>query len=245
MVAPTGTQDASQGTCNLCKGTFSKAAMGKHLRACRREKAGRVKPGDTRRPRSTKVLDLLVEGHGLPQYWLHLEARADAPLGALDDFLRRTWLECCDHMSEFRIQNKSYSVSEEGYRVLGAGEDLDEEAEDAPSDMDVALGDVLRPRMKFFHDYDFGTTTRLVLRVISVRDGDAKGGPIRLLARNDPPMIPCESCGKPATQVCTECLCQGGGWLCAPCAGKHDCAEEMFLPVVNSPRVGMCGYTGA
>jgi hypothetical protein len=25
----------------------------------------------------------------------------------------------------------------------------------------------------------------------------------------------------------------------------HDCEEaEMLLPVVNSPRMGMCGYTG-
>jgi len=242
MGGRTGTQGGSQGTCSLCSSTFSRAAMGKHLEACQRAKPGRPRPGDERRSRRTKVLDLLVEGHGLSQYWMHLEARADAPLGALDDFLRRTWLECCGHMSEFRIQKKSYSVSGEGFDDLL--EDLGEEAGEATSGMDVALGDVLRPRMKLFHDYDFGTTTELMLRVISIRDGDAKGGPIRLLARNDPPMIPCESCGKPAKQVCTECLWEDKGWLCEPCAGKHDCDEEMFLPVVNSPRVGMCGYTG-
>jgi hypothetical protein len=28
------------------------------------------------------------------------------------------------------------------------------------------------------------------------------------------------------------------------CAGGHECGEEMLLPVVNSPRVAMCGYTG-
>jgi hypothetical protein len=45
----------------------------------------------------------------------------------------------------------------------------------------------------------------------------------------EPPLISCEVCGKPATEVC---------------AGEHECGEEMLLPVVNSPRVGMCGYTG-
>lgn len=24
----------------------------------------------------------------------------------------------------------------------------------------------------------------------------------------------------------------------------HECGEDMLLPVVNSPRVGMCDYTG-
>ena len=33
------------------------------------------------------------------------------------------------------------------------------------------------------------------------------------------------------------------GWLCEAHAEKHR-HQDMFLPVVNSPRVGMCGYTG-
>jgi len=32
--------------------------------------------------------------------------------------------------------------------------------------------------------------------------------------------------------------------VCEGCAGEHECGEEMLLPVVNSPRVGMCGYEG-
>jgi hypothetical protein len=61
---------------------------------------------------------------------------------------------------------------------------------------------------------------------------------------NEPPSIPCMSCGKIAAQVCTECLWSGEGWLCDECAAEHECGEEMLLPVVNSPRVGVCGYTG-
>ncbi len=34
------------------------------------------------------------------------------------------------------------------------------------------------------------------------------------------------------------------GWLCDSCAEDHKCGEDMLLPVVNSPRTGVCGYTG-
>jgi len=28
------------------------------------------------------------------------------------------------------------------------------------------------------------------------------------------------------------------------CARSHECDHEMFLPVVNSPRAGVCAYSG-
>ena len=54
----------------------------------------------------------------------------------------------------------------------------------------------------------------------------------------------CEKCGQPAVWVCSSCIYDNGGWLCDAHTRKHKCGEEMLLPVVNSPRVGMCGYTG-
>ena len=110
--------------------------------------------------------------------------------------------------------------------------------------MKTVFGDILGLGMKFYHEYDFGTTTELTLRVVSELEGEAKSKSIRLLARNDPPSIVCESCGKIATQLCAECIWAGKGWLCDECAQEHECGEDMLLPVVNSPRVGMCGYTG-
>ena len=56
---------------------------------------------------------------------------------------------------------------------------------------------------------------------------------------------PLWDCGrKKATLICTQCSWSGEGWLCDLCAQSHECDEEMFLPVVNSPRTGECGYTG-
>lgn len=220
----------SKGKCNLCGETFSKAAMTKHLESCKQRKAASETPSKKWRSQQTKLLHLVVEGHHLPEYWLHLEVRADATLKDLDGFLRDIWLECCGHMSAFTIAGNRYYAPE--------SEGLDGES------MDIALGKVLRPGTKFDHEYDFGTTTALALRVVSEREGELKGKPIQLLARNDPPLIPCAACGKTATQVCSVCIYEGEGGLCDECALKHECDEEMFLPVVNSPRVGMCGYTG-
>ena len=71
-----------------------------------------------------------------------------------------------------------------------------------------------------------------------------KSKSVQILARNNPPPIPCASCGKPATQVCTMCIYNGEAWFCDDCTEDHECEEDYFLPVVNSPRVGQCGYTG-
>ena len=227
------TKQMTMGKCRLCNAAFSEKAMTKHLRSCKQRA---VSETGLRR----KIFHLVVKGRRLPEYWMHLEAPADATLEDLDQFLRDTWLECCGHMSAFTIGKTRYIAGagidamwvEIGF-VLGG-----------KVGMDVPLGEVLRPGMEFYHEYDFGTTTDLTLRVLSEREGKMKGKSPRILAKNDPPPIPCESCGKAATQVCSECIWSGKGWLCDECADKHKCGEDMLMPVVNSPRVGMCGYTG-
>ncbi len=220
----------SKGRCNFCNATFSKAAMTKHLKSCKQRKAVSEASSNKWKSRKTKILHLVVEGRYSPGYWMHLEVPSHATLGDLDGFLRDTWLECCGHLSAFKIEGQTYASE--------PAEMIDDES------MDFALGDVLSPGMKFYHEYDFGTTTDLTLRVLSEREGKIKGKSIQLLARNGPPSITCDSCGKIATQVCCQCNWSGEGWLCDECARRHECGEDMFLPVVNSPRVGMCGYTG-
>ena len=227
---------SSQGTCYLCKSTVNKVAMKKHLETCQ----GRVVLAATKSPTSSPKAQngmaflLLVEGYRMPEYWMYLEAPAQATLGDLDKLLRNTWLECCGHLSAFEIAGVSYSSDAEMASGWGSGD----------KSMKIKLDKALEPGMKFSHEYDFGTTTELSLKVLSEREGEAKGKSIRILARNEAPVILCQSCGKPATQVCSQCVYEGEGWLCDECAEDHECGEEMFLPVVNSPRVGMCGYTG-
>jgi hypothetical protein len=162
---------------------------------------------------------------------MHLGVPLEAPLSRLDSFLRRTWLECCEHMSVFTIDGKRYYPS-----YMGRTEGLS---------MEVRTGRVLRDGLVFSHQYDFGSTTELVLKVVGEWIPAESGSVVELLARNDPPEVVCDACGEqPAVQICTECDWGGEGWLCEACAESHSCGSDSFLPVVNSPRVGVCGYSG-
>jgi len=192
--------------------------MKKHLDACQ----GKGIPAATTSPTSSlsspksqkgKGFLLLVEGYRMPEYWMYLEAPAQATLGDLDKLLRKTWLECCGHLSAFEIAGVSYSSDAEMASGWGSGD----------KSMKIKLDKALEPGMKFSHEYDFGTTTELSLKVLSEREGEVKGKSIRILARNEAPVILCQSCGKPATEVCSQCVYDGEGWLCEECAEDHEC----------------------
>jgi hypothetical protein len=226
------TKRISKGTCALCQGEFSRASMTKHLEACQRRATEASRAAGHKPRRTMKHFHLVVEGRELPMYWMHLEVRTGITLADLDAFLREIWLECCGHMSAFEIGGQRY--------VSGAG--LYFEPEPDEHGLQVRLDRILHPGLSCLYEYDFGTTTELRLKVVAEETREATGQSIQLLARNMPPSIPCGVCGKPATSVCSVCVYEEAGWLCAECAKTHACGEEMLLPVVNSPRVGMCAY---
>jgi len=205
----------STGTCQACKEQLPKAGVTKHLARCSKRETG-LEPG----------LHVVAEGRGAPEYWLHFGATAKATLRDLDHVLRQTWLECCGHMSAFTIAAERYS---------SGGDDRS---------MSVKLGQVLQSGLRFNYEYDFGSTTELTLRVVGDWSCGAGKSAIRLLARNDPPEVLCSGCGKPATLLCSECAYTDKGVLCKKCGDTHECGEEMLLPFANSPRAGVCGYTG-
>jgi hypothetical protein len=209
--------------------------MTRHLQACEARKAAMqaplVKEGSRARPRTTKIFHIKVQATYLPEYWLHLEVPGDERLQTLDQFLRDIWLECCGHLSQFIIEDVYYQ----------SGPYYDDDRS-----MNVAVQRALKPGMHFEHEYDFGSTTYLSLEVIGERTGKAQGLAIGIMARNDPlPEWVCDVCGQPATQFCAECIDYGEqGVFCDAHAEEHECGEEMMRPVVNSPRMGVCGYTG-
>ncbi len=224
----------TRGKCSSCKLVFSKAAMTRHLRTCR-EKHGAKPLRGHRTDRPASIFHATAEGRYAPEYWMHFEVPASARLADVDRFLRETWLECCGHLSAFTMRGKEYLSD------LGDDDYDDEDVED----MSAAFGAVLERGSRFHHLYDFGTATELSLKVVSCREASGRSRRIKLLARNEPPSILCEVCGNAGVWVCPPCLEGAAGWFCDQCAGGHKCATEIdLLPVVNSPRVGMCGYTG-
>ena len=228
------TRRTSKGTCTFCHGEFSKSAMTRHLEICEQRAITEAKAGSRQKAQQTRKLHLVVEGRDLAMYWMHLAVTSSTALTTLDQFLRNTWLECCGHLSAFVIDGVRYAIDAGMYDDWDMGE----------KSMRVRLDKVLSPGQTCSYEYDYGTTTELKLKVISERQVAAKGNAIQVLARNTPPAILCEVCGKPATEVCSQCIFDNKGWLCDDCAEDHACGEEMLLPVVNSPRVGMCAYTG-
>ncbi len=119
------------------------------------------------------------------------------------------------------------------------------------NDMDVPLEKGLKVGQKFTHEYDFGSTTYLALRVVSEREGfieDEESDNIEILASNNAPEMPCVVCGKPAKKVAPGYYfgIEEHAYCSAKCAkkNKEEFYYEEMLPVVNSPRVGVCAYTG-
>ena len=240
----------SRGKCELCGAEFSKSTIARHLATCiaKHETVDKQES----QPTDQEILHLRVEGAHLPQYWIHIEIAAKSHFFALDQYLRDLWLECCDHLSAFqlpkkkRLRNLTTHRADDWFEIM---DDARQSLQNLPPTeeeiMDSKIGELVKVGDGFSYDYDFGSTTSLKLKVVAKRDGVLNPGNVRLLARNLPLEQVCE-CGKPAVQVCKECLWtpEGKCYFCKSCSKKHECDEESFLPIVNSPRMGVCGYTG-
>lgn len=239
----------STGTCSLCGRTLSKGAMSRHLKKCIA----------THRPPSEKkaeeVLHLVVDAPNLPEYWMHVAARPQAMLRGLDRLLRDVWCECCGHLSEFR--EKQERPTRKGFdEIAQALHQLRQGLEGGVDFFDVLGGDTdgldmrtslaaaLPPGHELEYTYDFGDSTELRVRSLGRFAVPKTKKPLEILARNNPPELRCGECGEPATAICTECEWETGGLFCKKCLKAHECGDEMALPVVNSPRTGVCGYTG-
>jgi hypothetical protein len=227
---------------------LGKRQMTNHLKACWTQHIMAV-PGTA----TLRWFHLVVEARYAPDYWMHLQAPANSTFGDLDGLLRAVWLECCDHLSafEFPVKRKLHRRATPS-DIAALFQQLVREAQPSLSDDDASgealmgkpLGSRLKPGVVFSHQYDFGTTTELALRVAGEHTAPALPGALKLLARNEPPAIPCSVCTNPATQLCRQCLEEGAGEFCDACASQHDCGEEMLVPLINSPRTGVCGYCG-
>jgi len=206
----------TKGVCVYCGKEYTRAGMAKHLAKCLLD---RLPPA---KGKSSPCFHLQVAAQNSSDYWLHLQADADITLKSLDGFLRKIWLECCGHMSMFHV----------GHQEIGMGR---------------KLGSLVQAGMEIDYDYDMGDTTSLRITVLAAYPGPVrKKKVVEILARNLPPEIVCDECGKnPVGWICPECSWEGDGWLCKSCTVEHECGdEEYFLPIVNSPRAGVCGYTG-
>ena len=145
-------------------------------------------------------------------------------LDDLDDVLRSFWLNCCNkHLSAFFIKK-----------------------EELPIDLELRE---FQPKSTLDYMYDFAHTTYLrveILKFFTLQPGS--DDLFWLLGRNEPFEYTCDICNKgKAVQLIPERL--GQGFFCQTCFAQSvysddEYEEEYCLPVVNSPRMGVCDYMG-
>ncbi len=215
----------TKGECTQCKESVSKQMAKRHLEKCFF--------GVSQNTQERCFLVKVADNSSTPIFWLYLAVPFHSTLSNLDSYLRDIWLECCGHCSVFKIGDVDYMSHYEGLR----GEFRYREQKS----MDTKAVRVFSNGLTFTHEYDFGTTTELVLEVIGNYHRDLQRE-ITLLMRNEKPVFSCSKCKVEATIICPYCQ----DILCIKCGSNHECLEsaEDFLPFVNSPRTGCCAYTG-
>ncbi len=209
----------TDGVCTGCGKAVPRAVMLRHIKGCL------IKPEEAGEQR---YFLLNVQGAEDPNYFLYLSVKANAALKDLDEYLRDIWLECCGHMSMFTIGGLDYSSYDP----------------EPGQSMAVKLSSVLEKGLAFRHEYDFGSTTRLKIKVAEDYRAAQRRQKIVLFARNREPMYKCVACGKPARWVDqSDWHPVPGSCFCDGCIGLLE-DPELVLPLVNSPRCGVCGYGG-
>ena len=215
-----------RGKCGYCEKDFSVGGMTRHLSACPRRKEI-VAEGDRKRGRNMGLYHLRAQDEWRKDFWIDLEVKGSATLEDLDHYLRYIWLECCGHLSMFSRDRWM------GNEVSAARK----------------VADIFEPGVQITHIYDFGDSSNTLIRNVSVRNGKPTVAPypIALMARNNQPEFDCISCDRSASWLCIECIYEDDVWgtLCQQHSDDHP--HDSYggpLPLVNSPRIGMCGYDG-
>jgi hypothetical protein len=223
--------------CSFCKKSYAAQSLPRHFLSCEEKKLkNKVELKSTAKTKPISITDnriflIKIFSPEEPQYWLIIEAKAKVTLRKLDSFLRDIWLECCGHLSQFKIDGIQYEFP------MGPA---DEYFGRKPKSMNFQLGQVLSPGLQLDYIYDFGSTTYLKLKMIGERIGSLTKKSIKLLARNPEPEYYCIQCEQKPDLICAFC----GEVYCEPCSEDHEETDHAFLPLVNSPRTGVCGYTG-
>ena len=215
----------SRGLCAFCSTPMTRGGLAKHLVTCSARQQRMAQPGN-QRGKERLLYHLQVQDAWSGDFWLHLEMDGAAQLLDLDAYLRAIWLECCGHLSQFSIGG------------------WDGEA----MSMKRKIADVFTPGSVVTHIYDFGTSSETLIKAVGTRSGRPLSKyPIFLMARNNPPEEVCMECQQRASALCLECVydLEASGFLCSTHAEDHP--HDNYgdpMPLVNSPRVGMCGYGG-
>ena len=226
----------TKGCCKYCGKEYAKGGMLRHLQSCkaRKEKSDAESGG-----KKCGYFELVLSGKYDSDYWLIIEIKETATLEDLDEFIRDIWVECCGHLSAFTIAGEEYESDPDTDSFWGNSEDMNHK-----------LKDVLSVGEKIEYEYDFGSTTELVIKVQDYRKGCGKADTITILSRNHPVKHLCSQCKKnEAKWIDQEAYYEENPFWCEECLDREfpegDDGGLMLLPICNSPRMGVCDYEGS
>ncbi len=217
----------SEGKCVYCNQMFAKAGITKHL-------AKHLQDLEKEQKTTETAFHVKIQ---VDEMFLNLLVSCDAQLVDLDDFLRAIWLECCGHMSSFKQKGKRYEI------------DYDDEDADFGEPMGELIANIFKEDMVLQYEYDFGSTTAFEIKILKSYNISIKE-PVKLLSRNEPLAIMCGMCKtQPAVKICSVHMYEEYAFYCKDCQKKHakvcpDFKDYAAMPVVNSPRMGVCAYEG-
>jgi hypothetical protein len=210
--------------CKACGDQVAARSLTRHLSRCLPTNGG------------SQGFLIALKGRDDDRYLLYLAVSKDVRLSDIDSLLRQIWLECCGHSSGFTFFGQSYDTFAEDAGTY--------EGEDSKS-LETPLFKAAPPGTSGTYIYDYGSSTELTVKVHQLRP-DVKGRrQVKIVARNAPITTPCSQCGKDATQVCSQCIYSEPteAFRCDKCAKPHEgCDDDVYLPVTDSPRNGICAY---
>ena len=206
-----------KGKCYYCNKELTEKTIKRHMKNCSEmERKIEELSAVDKKQRNQFIISIKPKYSG-NEYCIYLSSDENLSLIHIDQFLRDIWLECCGHLSAFKINGKFYQ----------------------DYSMNTKLKDILVVNEKFEYEYDFGSTTYLILEVIDIIKVPASFSQIEIIARNHEVKHFCEICGIEAKYFNYE----NDQWECKKCIDKDNDMISKF-DYSNSPRDGVCCYGG-
>lgn len=145
----------------------------------------------------------------------------------IDEFLKKTWCECCNHQSQFCIYYNKLKI--EKINLI--------------NEFAVPYGPVKNEGTDILYTYG-GSTTQIRMVILSELEGQNEIDEILTLVQNPLPEIKCYKCKQIAS------IHYEGSPLCYYCCADNQidaepygsARTEKYLKIVNSPRTGVCIY---
>ncbi len=203
--------------CYYCNKELTERTIKRHMKNCSEMKKSIDEKRIDDKEQRNQFIIAIKSKYARNEYCIYLSIDGTLGLVHIDQFIRDIWVECCGHLSGFKIRGKYYQDNQ----------------------MNTQLNDILNIDEKFEYEYDFGSTTCLVLDVVNIIEVPSSFSQIEIISRNHEIKHVCKICGAEAKYFNYE----KDEWECENCIdGDNDIIME--FDYCNSPRDGVCGYEG-